>query len=145
MHPLLLRALPALSALLLVGAGCSAVQGSAMPVGPVRYARHAGPVRLSTLGAPSGAALVGTVEAQGMGTVQELVPEFVSRVQEVGGDHGVIDRWEVRFVWQQRPHTQTYNCGGGRAPIMCTRTYYIQEEVAVLHLEGRAFRTPEAR
>jgi len=80
-----------------------------------------------------------------MGTIADVVPEFVTRVQEVGGDHGVIDRWTVRFQWVSRPQTQSFNCGSPRFPTMCSRTYYVQEEVAVLHLEGRAFRSPEAR
>ncbi len=121
--------------------GCRSVHGSATPLGSQRYAPHQGPVRLSALRPLPGAELVGEVAAHGVGSVQEVVPEFVARVQELGGDHGVIERWAVRFVWQSRPYTQSFNCGSPRFPTMCSRTYFIQEEVGELHLEGRAYRS----
>lgn len=123
---------------LLVG-GCVSY-GSAVPAGDVRYAPYAGPVRVTAGQVPTGAVLAGYVEARGLPNIEQAVPEFVSRVQSLGGNVGRIDRFETRFMMVTEPFQQAYNCGSARFPMTCYQTQMRTYEAATVHLEGRAFR-----
>ncbi len=131
--------LPAL-ALAASVAACAAVRSSAVPTTSLHLAPHRGAVAVSLTRDPPGGVELGRVEAATLGTVEELVPEFVERVAGLGGDYARIDEIGTRFEWQWRPVTSTYNCGTYRFPMTCTRTYMVNEEVATLRAAGRAFR-----
>ncbi len=134
-----------LLALVLPLAACASVQTSALPTSPFRLAPHRGRVAVSLTRDPPAGVELGRVEASTAGTVEDLVPELVERVADLGGDYARIDEITTRFEWQWRPVTSSYNCGTFRFPMSCTRTYMVSEEVATLRASGRAFRAGGAR
>lgn len=130
----------ALTGFFLLSTGCSTVHSAAIPSTNVRYAPHQGPVTVSATTDPPEGTQLGEVMASGMTTIEEVVPELVTRTAQLGGNYTRIDELSTRYQWMTRPVTQTYNCGSYRFPMTCTRTYYQQEEVGVLTARGRAFR-----
>lgn len=135
-----MRMLVAMS--LLLSLGCSSVYGSAVATTAARLAPHRGPVGISATRDPPGGQELGVVEASGPTSIEEVLPEFIERAASLGGNVARIDHIETSFQWVSRPVTQTYNCGVGRFPMMCTRTYMQTEELAMLRVMGRAFRVP---
>lgn len=138
-------ALRCLATLALAAAACSPVRSSAVPTTAWRLAPHRGPVAVSATRDPAEGVLLGTVEASGPSTIDEVLPEFVSRVAQLGGDFARVDEVRTRFEWVQRPVMQQYNCGSFRFPMMCTRQFMQSDEVATLLVRGRAFRVGAAR
>lgn len=130
---------------LLLG-GCSSVGGSAIRTGAVQREAYSGPVAIYPAGKPpEGAVDLGVVEvhaAQEEGTVDTLLPQFVRRVAQIGGNVAVIDGIRARFEIVGRSHVETfyYTCGLG-ATCAGNRVYAANEEVMVVSIFGRALTT----
>lgn len=132
-------------ALLTLG-GCSSVGGSAIRTGPVQLPAYSGPVAIYSSGQPPpGAVDLGLVEvhaAQEEGTVDTLLPQFVRKVAQIGGDVAVVDGVRARFELVGRTHVETfyYTCGMGNT-CAGTRVYPANYERMVVSMFGRAFTT----
>ncbi|HVH42982.1 MAG TPA: hypothetical protein VM925_11585 [Labilithrix sp.] len=138
-----------LTALLVGGSallGCSSVGGSAIRTGPVQLPAYAGPVAIYAMGQPPpGAVDLGVVEvhaAQQEATVDTLLPQFVQKVAQIGGNVAVIEGTRARFELAGRTHVETfyYSCGLG-STCAGTRVYSTNEEVMVVSMFGRAMTT----
>jgi hypothetical protein len=142
------RSLPMALAMIagLAGAGCSSIGGSAIRTGPVQLPSYSGPVAIYSTGQPPpGAADLGVVEvhaAQQEGTVDTLMPQFVRKIAQIGGNVAVIDGVRARFELVGRTHIETfyYTCGLG-ATCAGTRVYAANDEIMVVSIFGRAFST----
>ena len=136
----------AVAALGLGSAGCSSIGGSAIRTGPVQLPAYAGPVAIYSTGqAPPGAVDLGVVEvhaSQQEATVDTLLPQFVRKVAQIGGNVAVVDGIRARFELVGRTHVETfyYTCGLG-ATCAGTRVYAANDEVMVVSIFGRAFST----
>ncbi|MBS2019131.1 MAG: hypothetical protein JST00_40060 [Deltaproteobacteria bacterium] len=136
----------ALLGLFLLTGGCSSVGGSAIRTGPVQLPSYSGPVAIHSTGQPPpGAVDLGVVEVhatQQEGTVDTLLPQFVRRVAQIGGNVAVIDGIRARFELVGRTHVETYyyTCGMG-ATCAGTRVYSANDELMVVSMYGRAFTT----
>lgn len=130
----------------LASAGCSSVGGSAIRTGPVQLAAYSGPVAIYSTGqAPPGAVDLGVVEvhaSQQEGTVDTLMPQFVRKVAEIGGNVAVVDGIRARFELVGRTHIERfyYSCGLG-ATCAGTRVYAANDELMRVSIFGRAFST----
>lgn len=130
----------------LASAACSSIGGSAIRTGPVQLPAYTGPVAIYSTGqAPPGAVDLGVVEvhaSQQEATVDTLMPQFVRKAAEIGGNVAVIDGIRARFELVGRTHVETfyYTCGLG-ATCAGTRVYAANDEVMVVSVFGRAFST----
>ena len=128
------------------GAGCSSVGGSAIRTGAVQLPAYSGPVAIYALGQPPpGAIDLGVVEvhaAQQEATVETLLPQFVRKVAQIGGNVAVIEGIRARFDIAGRTHVETfyYTCGMG-ATCAGTRVYNVNDELMRVSVFGRAFST----
>lgn len=126
--------------------GCSSVGGSAIRTGPVQLPAYSGPVAIYSTGVPpAGAVDLGVVEvhaAQQEATVDTLLPQFVRKVAQIGGNVAVIEGIRARFEVVGRTHVETfyYTCGMG-ATCAGTRVYAANDEVMVVSMIGRAMTT----
>lgn len=126
--------------------GCSSLGGSAIRTGPVQLPAYSGPVAIYSTGqAPPGAVDLGVVEvhaSQQEGTVDTLMPQFVRKVAQIGGNVAVVDGIRARFELVGRTHVETfyYTCGLG-ATCAGTRVYAANDELMVVSVFGRAFST----
>jgi len=126
--------------------GCSSVGGSAIRTGPVHLPAYTGPVAIYSTGAPPpGAVDLGVVEVHALqqeGTVDALLPQFVRRVAQIGGNVAVVDGVRARFELVARTHVETfyYTCGLG-ATCAGQRVYAANDEMMVVSMFGRAFTT----
>lgn len=133
-------------ALALLVTGCSSVGGSAIRTGPVQLPAYSGPVAIYSSGQqPPGAVDLGIVEvhgAQDEGTVDTLLPQFVRKVAEIGGDVAVVDGIRARFELVGRAQVETfyYTCGL-RMTCAGTRVYSANDELMIVSIFGRAFST----
>ena len=140
------RAVAALAFIVLAGSGCSSIGGSAIRTGPVQMPEYTGPVAIYSTGqAPPGAVDLGVVEvhaAQQEGTVGTLMPQFVAKVAQIGGNVAVVDGVRARFELIGRSHVETfyYTCNMG-ATCAGTRVYAANDEVMTVSVFGRAFST----
>ena len=132
--------------LALAVAGCTSVGGSAVRTGPVSLPAYAGPVAVYSSGqAPPGAVDLGVVEvhaAQQEATIDTLMPQFVQKVAQIGGNVAVVDGIHARFELIGRSHVETfyYTCNMG-ATCAGTRVYAANDEVMIVSVFGRAFST----
>ncbi len=135
-----------LPAIALVGVGCTSVGGSALRTGPLQLPAYTGPVAIYATGQPpAGAIDLGVVEvhaAQQEATVDTLLPQFLRRVAQIGGNVAVIDGTRARFELAGRSHVETfyYTCGVGYT-CAGTRVYSTSEELMVLSMFGHAMTT----
>jgi hypothetical protein len=131
---------------MLAVAGCSSVNGSAIRTGPVQLGAYSGPVAIYASGqTPPGAIDLGVIEVhafQQEGTVETLLPQFVSRVAQIGGNVAVIDGVRARFELAGRTQVETfyYACGIG-ATCGGTRVYSTNDELMIVSMYGRALTT----
>jgi hypothetical protein len=136
----------AIAALGIASGGCSSIGGSAIRTGPVQLPAYTGPVSIYSTGqAPPGAVDLGVVEvhaSQQEGTVDTLMPQFVRKVAQIGGNVAVVDGIRARFELVGRTHIETfyYTCGLG-ATCAGTRVYAANDELMVVSVYGRAFST----
>lgn len=128
------------------GAGCSSVGGSAIRTGAVQLPAYSGPVAIYALGQPPpGAIDLGVVEvhaAQQEATVETLLPQFVRKVAQIGGNVAVIEGIRARFDIAGRTHVETfyYTCGAG-ATCAGTRVYSTNDEIMIVSMVGHAMTT----
>jgi hypothetical protein len=126
--------------------GCTSVGGSAIRTGPVQLPAYAGPVAIYSLGQPPpGAVDLGVVEvhaAQQEATVDILLPQFLRKVAQIGGNVAVIEGMRARFDIAGRTHVETfyYTCGMG-ATCAGTRVYSTNDEIMIVSMFGRAMTT----
>src|SRR3954464_10646098 len=126
--------------------GCSSIGGSAIRTGPVQLPAYAGPVAIYSTGqSPPGAVDLGVVEvhaAQQEASVDILMPQFVHKVAQIGGNVAVVDGIRARFELVGRSHVETfyYTCNMG-ATCAGTRVYAANDEVMIVSVFGRAFST----
>jgi hypothetical protein len=126
--------------------GCSSMGGSAIRTGPLQMPAYNGPVSIYSSGQPPpGASDLGVVEvhaAQTEGTIDELLPQFVRKVAQIGGNIAVIDGIRARFEIVGRTHVETYyyTCNLG-ATCAGTRVYSANDEVMIVSVFGHAYTT----
>ncbi|MBX3205903.1 MAG: hypothetical protein KF764_12590 [Labilithrix sp.] len=138
--------LPAVLGAALAAAGCSSAGGSAIRTGPVQLPAYAGPVAIYAMGQPPpGAVDLGVVEvhaSQQEGSIDALLPQFVRKVAQIGGNVAVIDGTRARFELAGRSHVETfyYTCGTG-ATCAGTRVYSTNDEIMTVSMFGRAMTT----
>ncbi|OJY29153.1 MAG: hypothetical protein BGO98_42955 [Myxococcales bacterium 68-20] len=130
----------------IVATGCSSVGGSAIRTGPVQLPAYTGPVAIYAMGQPPpGAVDLGVVEvhaAQQEASIDNLLPQFVRKVAQIGGNVAVIEGTRARFDLAGRSHVETfyYTCGMG-ATCAGTRMYSTNEEIMTVSMFGRAMTT----
>ena len=137
-----------IASVLAFASGCSSVGSSAVRTGPTMLGPYAGPVAVFAATLPARGTELGVVEVHGAdidATVETLVPLFVRRVAQLGGNAAVIDAVRARFEIVARPYTDTftYPCGWG-AVCIGTRTYAAADELMIVTVQGRAFSIPGA-
>jgi hypothetical protein len=139
-------ALAVAAGLAVASTACSSIGGSAIRTGPVQLPAYTGPVAIYSTGQPPpGAVDLGVVEvhaSQQEATVDTLMPQFVRKVAEIGGNVAVVDGIRARFEIIGRTHVETfyYTCGLG-ATCAGTRVYAANEELMLVSVFGRAFST----
>lgn len=127
----------------MAASGCSSVRGSAVATGP-RQAAYSGPVSIYAANAvPPNAVDLGVVEVSGAqteSTVGTLLPVFVQKVAQIGGNIAKIDGIRARFELVAFTHLETYYYAcGRRAQCAGQRAYVTNDEVIVVSLVGRAY------
>jgi hypothetical protein len=140
-----MRLLGAAVAFALAATGCSSVGASAVRTGPLRLPPHVGAVALYSAGEPVSGADLGIVEvhaAQSEATIDTLLPLFVQKVAQIGGNAAVIETVRARFEIVTHPQIETYTYACGyNATCTGTRTYAVNDEVMVVTIRGHAVRT----
>jgi hypothetical protein len=130
----------ACASLLVAASACSSVGSSAVRAGPVAVPPYSGPVALYAAGYPAEGTELGFVEVHGAnteGSIESLVPLFVERVAELGGNAAVID--DVRAYFEIIPHPYSSAYGYGWHMVFAP-PHAINDEVMIVSLRGRAFR-----
>ena len=123
-------------------AGCSTVTASSVRTGTLRLPPNSGPVALYAAGIwPEGQDL-GLVEVharESEGTIETLLPLFVQKVAQLGGNAAVIDGVTGTFdiVTHARTETYSYACGF-HATCTGTRMVPVSDEVMTVSIHGRA-------
>jgi hypothetical protein len=142
------RVLAALALAPLLGA-CSSVGSSAVRTGPLRLPPYSGPVILSSGGEPVHGADLGIIEvhaAQSEASIDKLVPLFLAKAAQLGGNVAVIESVRATFEIMSQPQVETYAfaCGWG---VVCTgsRMYSVNDEVMVVGIRGHAVNTHVAQ
>jgi hypothetical protein len=131
---------------LLVLTGCSTVGGSAIRTGPIHLPSYSGPVAIYPMGVPpAGAVDLGVVEVhayQQEATVDTLLPQFVAKVAQIGGNVALIEGIRARFDLAGQSHVETfyYTCNLG-ATCAGTRVYSTNDELMIVSIFGRAMTT----
>jgi hypothetical protein len=132
------------TAALAVLSGCSSVGASAVRTGPLNLPPHVGAVELYAAGESVPGADLGVVEvhaAQSEGTIDTLVPVFVQKVAQIGGNAAVIENVRARFEIVSHPHVETYTYACGyNATCTGTRMYSMNDEIIVVSIRGHAVR-----
>jgi hypothetical protein len=141
-------AVPAVLVLLLVGglAGCSSLGGSAIRTGAVQLPAYSGPVALYAVAKPPANAVdLGVVEvhaSQQDANVATLLPQFVKKVADIGGNVAVIEGVRARFDVAGHTQIETfyYTCALG---MTCAgqRAYSSADEIMVVSMFGHAMTT----
>jgi hypothetical protein len=135
----------ALFAFALAATGCSSVGASAVRTGPLHLSPHVGPVALYAAGEPVSGADLGLVEvhaAQNEATIETLLPLFVQKAAQIGGNAAVVESVRARFEIVTHPQIETYTYACGyNATCTGTRTYAINDEVMLVTIRGHAVRT----
>jgi hypothetical protein len=139
-----MRLLGAAAALLAVGTGCSSVGASAVRTGPLHLPPHVGAVAVYAAGEPVSGADLGLVEvhaAQSEATIETLVPLFVQKAAQIGGNAAVVESVHAQFEIVAHPQIETYTYACGyNATCTGTRTYAVNDEIMVVTIRGHAVR-----
>jgi hypothetical protein len=136
-----LRAM-AVASVLVAASGCSSVGSSAVRAGPVTMPPYAGPVALYAAGYPAQGTELGFVEVHGSNTeggIESLVPLFVERVAQLGGNAAVIDDVRAYFEIIPHPYSSAYGYGWH---LVFAPPHAINDEVMIVSMRGRAFLVP---
>ena len=116
-----------------------------MRTGPLNLPAYAGAVELYAAGEQVAGADLGVVEvhaAQTEATIDTLLPVFVQKVAQIGGNAAVIENVRARFEIVSAPHVETYTYACGyNATCTGTRTYSMNDEIMVVSIRGHAVRT----
>jgi hypothetical protein len=109
-------------------------------------APHLGPVMVFAAGQPLSGTELGVVEvhaSQMEATIETLMPLFVDKVAQLGGNAAVIDGVRANFEMVAHPYAETYvyPCGF-RSTCIGTHMYATNDEVMVVTMRGRAFSVP---
>jgi hypothetical protein len=128
---------------LLLASGCSSVASSAVRMGGTELPPYAGPVAIYAVGPPAAGTELGVVEVhatQQEAVVEDLLPLFVKRVAQLGGNAAVIDSVGARFDIVAHPwvETYTYPCGW-RGVCLAQSVHATNDEVMTVSIRGRAF------
>jgi hypothetical protein len=129
----------ALASILVAAGGCSSVGSSAVRAGAVTMPPYSGPVALYAAGYPAQGTELGIVEVHGSnteGSIESLVPLFVERVAQLGGNAAVID--DVRAYFQIVPHPYSSAYGYGWHLVFAPPRA-MNDEVMIVSVRGRAF------
>lgn len=121
--------------------GCSSVRASGVPTGAMRLPPRTGPVAVYAAGYPVGGVDLGVVEAraaQGEANVETLLPVFVRKVAQLGGNAAVVERVEAQFDVTTHIHVESYTYPCGYYTCVGTRSYPVTGEVVTLVMRGRA-------
>jgi hypothetical protein len=141
----MMRLYGAAIAFALAATACSSVGASAVRTGPLHLPPHAGPVALYTAGEPVAGVDLGLVEvhaAQSEATIETLLPLFVQKAAQIGGNAAVVESVRARFEIVTHPQIETYTYACGyNATCTGTRTYAVNDEVMVVTIRGHAVRT----
>ena len=127
---------------MLATAGCSTVTASSVPTGSLRLPPNSGPVALYASGVRPEGQDLGLVEVharESEGSIETLLPLFVQRVAQLGGNAAVIDGVTGTFdvVTHARTETYSYACGF-HATCTGTRVVPVSDEVMTVSIHGRA-------
>lgn len=133
----------ALASAALATTGCSTVRGTAVATGP-RQPAYSGPVSIYSANAvPPAAVDLGLVEvsaAQAESTIDTLLPVFVQKVAQIGGNIAKIEAVRARFELVTRTHLETYYYAcGTRVQCAGQRMYTTNDEVVVVSMIGHAY------
>ncbi|RYE92656.1 MAG: hypothetical protein EOO75_06185 [Myxococcales bacterium] len=128
--------------------GCHSVSSYAVPTGPAAVAPSYGAVTILATGEPEGGHELGIVEASGSHDgvgVDQLYPELIRRVQQLGGNALVLDQMGARFelVTTHTSYQQMMPCGFRGLCSTWQTVPTTTEEMRVV-LRGRAWRLPAA-
>ena len=121
--------------------GCSSVRASGVPTGAMRLPPRTGPVAVYAAGYPIGGVDLGVVEvraAQGEANVETLLPAFVNKGAQLGGNAAVIEHVDARFDVTTHVHVESYTYPCGYYTCVGTRSYPVTGEVVTLIMRGRA-------
>ncbi len=125
--------------------GCTSVGASAVRTGPLKLPPHVGAVELYAAGEQVVGADLGVVEvhaAQTEATIDTLLPIFVQKVAQIGGNAAVVETVRARFEIVSHPHVETYTYACGyNATCTGTRMYSMNDEVMVVSIRGHAVHT----
>lgn len=122
-------------------AGCSSVRASGVATGPLRLPPRVGPVAVYAAGYPVGGVDLGVVEAraaQSEANVETLLPVFVRKVAQLGGNAAIVENVSARFDITTHIHVESYTYPCGYYTCVGTRTYPMQSEVVTVMMRGRA-------
>jgi hypothetical protein len=129
----------AIASLLVAASGCSSVGSSAVRSGAVTMPPYSGPVVLYAAGYPVQGTELGFVEVHGSnteGSIESLVPLFVERVAQLGGNAAVIDDVRAYFEIVPHPYSSAYGYGWH---MVFVPPHAINDEVMIVSMRGRAF------
>lgn len=132
-------------ALLVAATGCSSVRASGVATGPTRLPPRLGPVAVYAAGYPVGGTDLGVVQvraSQSEATIDTLLPVFVRKVAQLGGNAAVIEKVEARFEVSTHNHVESYTYPCGFYTCIGTRSYPVAGEVMTLVMQGRAVTVP---
>jgi hypothetical protein len=125
--------------------GCSSVGGSAIRTGAVQLPAYSGPVAIYATGqGPPGAVDLGVVEVHGLqedATIDTLLPQFVRKVAQIGGNVAVIEGTRARFEVAGRMHVETFYYPCPISTCAGTRVYASDEELMLVTMFGHAMTT----
>jgi hypothetical protein len=80
--------------------------------------------------------------AQGEATIDALLPVFVQKVAQIGGNAAVVENVHARFEIVAHPHVETYTYACGyNSTCTGTRMYSMNDEIMIVSLRGHAVRT----
>jgi hypothetical protein len=113
--------------------------------GPLHLPPHVGAVALYAAGEPVVGADLGIVEvhaAQTEATIDTLLPLFVQKAAQIGGNAAVLESVRAHFEIVTHPQIETYTYACGyNATCTGTRSYAVNDEVMVVTIRGHAVRT----
>jgi hypothetical protein len=141
--------LPLLIVCALVGlfsAACTSVRASTIRTGPLKLPAYAGDITVySALPHPIDAVDLGVVEVRGVqteATIENLLPIFLQKVAELGGDVAVVEGIRAHFDQISRSQNEmfyytcglSYTCAG-------SRSFNWNDEVLLVSIRGHAYST----
>ena len=121
--------------------GCSSVRTVAIRTGSLRLPPHSGAVALYAAGQSVAGTPLGFVQvtgARGEAAIETLLPLFVQKAAQIGGNAAVIDNVAARFEAVEHLQVETYSFPCGFTLCTGTRVYTAEDEVLIVTLRGRA-------